>query len=136
MKELLVNKQNKISNKVLSKTNFIYCMNGTSLVDKRVVNDNLRLHKLADKLVDDYRKLIIKSYVPQFNYFFKSNKHFHLSTIGNFRSEFSNGFNNFCNLHLINELIKELKVDELCLTVLIEMKSKLLIVLIGHQKLK
>ena len=91
MIEILINKQNKISYKVLSKTNFIYCMNGTSLDDKRVVNDNLRLHKLADKLVDDYQKLIIESYVPQFNYFFKSNKHFHLSTIGNFRSEFSNG---------------------------------------------
>ena len=113
MVEILINKQIEVSSQVLCNADYIYCMNGAYLDDKRVVNDNLRLQGLADYLVEEYKTLIMDSYVPEFNDFFKGNKYFLLSTIGSFRSEFSDGFNNFCNLHLIKELIKELKVERI-----------------------
>ena len=111
--EILINKQIKVNPQVLNNADFIYCMNGVYLDDKRVINNNLRLQGLADDLVEEYKTLIIDSYVPEFNALFKSNKYFLLSTLGSFRSELSDGFNNFCNLHLIKELIKELKVERI-----------------------
>lgn len=113
--KLLITKTAVIDQSLLEDCNYIYCLNGIYLDDQRVVNDNLRLHKLSLPLIDSFRSMVLDAYLPHFNHVFKSNRLFYLSTLGNFRSEFCSGFDNYCNLHLLDKLVAELEIDSLFL---------------------
>ena len=113
--KLLITKTIVFDPSLLEDCSYIYCLNGVYLDDQRVVNDNLRLHKLSLTLIDSYRSMVLDAYLPHFNHVFKSHRLFYLSTLGNFRSEFCTGFDTYCNLHLLDKLVAELEIDSLFL---------------------